>query len=101
MIKNSDDIVYNSLKNKIGFDRAKNHLQWVGKNNPGKQLHHLFGSYSQSLKTSDYAVVPVTAEEHQKAEKDKSGFAIEKLPVLFNILVNRIKFLESQLKGKK
>ena len=61
------------------------------------QQHHLLGSYSQKLKTSDYCSVPVTPEEHQEAEKDKSGFAIKKLPLLIEVLTKYILHLEKVL----
>jgi hypothetical protein len=96
MVKNSDDIIYIALKNKVGFDRSKKFKDWFHKEFPGMQQHHLFGSYSQSLKTSDYCSVPVTAEQHEKAEKDKSGFAIANLALQFQVLIKYIKHLEGK-----
>lgn len=96
MISSPNDIIYNKIKNVIGFDRSKKHLKWIGSKNPGKVIHHLFGSYSQSLKTSDYAVVPLTPEEHEIAEKDKSNFAVQHLHLLIKNLIERIKELESK-----
>lgn len=91
MIKTETDIIYNRLKNKVGFDKSKKHLDFIRKFGVP---HHLFGSYSQSLKTSDYCTIPVTPEEHEYAEKHKSEFAIEKLDVLIQYLIKRIKELE-------
>ncbi len=91
MIKTENDIIYNRLKNNIGFDKSKKHLAFI------RQFgvpHHLFGSYSQSLKTSDYCTIPVTPEEHERAEKNKSDFAIENLHTLIHFLILRIKELE-------
>jgi len=93
MIKTVQDEVYNRLKTNIGFDKSKKHLKWVGSKNPGKVLHHLTGSYT-GIKTSDYSVIPLTPEEHEKAERDKSNFAIENLHILIKILIERIKELE-------
>lgn len=91
MIKSDSDIIYNRLKNNVGFDKSKKHLDFIRKFGTP---HHLFGSYSQSLKTSDYCTIPVTAEEHEYAEKHKSEFAIDNLHVLIKYLIMRIKELE-------
>jgi len=91
MIKTETDIIYNKLKNNVGFDRSKKHLTFI------RQFgtpHHLFGSYSQSLKTSDYCTIPVTPEQHEIAEKNKSEFAIDNLYLLIYYLILRIKELE-------
>lgn len=98
MIKSSEDIIYNSLKNKAGFHRSKKFKDWFHKEFPYMQQHHLFGSYSQKLKTSDYCSVPVTPAEHEEAEKDKSGFAIKNLPLMIEVLIKYIKYLEGVAK---
>ena len=90
MIKTCEDIIYNNLKTNIGFDKSESHLDFVRQFG---EPHHLFGSYT-GMKTSDYAVIPVTREQHIEAEKDKSGFAIANLHKLFGILIKRIKSLE-------
>lgn len=90
MIKTEDDILYNRIKNSIGFDRSQKHLKFIRQYGTP---HHLFGSYSQSLKTSDYGTIPVTAEEHEYAEKHKSEFAVENLHILIKFLIRRIKEL--------
>ena len=91
MIRTETDIIYNRLKNNVGFDKSEKHLAFIRRFGTP---HHLFGSYSQSLKTSDYCTIPVTAEEHEIAEKNKSEFAVEKLHVLIQCLIKRIKELE-------
>lgn len=93
MIKTENDILYNRLKNTAGFERSKSHLDFI------RQFgipHHLLGSYSQSLKTSDYWTIPVTPEQHEEAEKHKSEFAIDNIGVLIHFLILRIKHLESK-----
>ena len=91
MIKTETDIIYNKLKNNVGFDRSKKHLTFIRRFGTP---HHLFGSYSQSLKTSDYCTIPVTPEQHEIAEKNKSEFAIDNLYLLIYYLILRIKELE-------
>ena len=101
MIKTDGDILYNRLKNTVGFDKSKKHLAFVGGKYPGKVLHHLFGSF-MGKKTSDYAVIPLTIEEHERAEADKSNYAIEHLHTLIKILIERVKELEqTTMKGNK
>ena len=93
MLKSENDILYNQIKNVVGFDKSRKHLSWLGNKNPGKVLHHLFGSYT-GKKTTDYATIALTIEEHEQAERDKSNFAIEHLHVLIKNLIDRIKELE-------
>lgn len=97
MIKTTEDIIYNRLKDRVGFDKSNSHLTFI------RQYgipHHLFGSYSQSLKTSDYCTIPVTPEQHDFAEKNKSQFAIDNLHILIHYLIKRIKELEHKCSGK-
>jgi len=97
MIKTGNDILYNQLKNKVGFYRSPKFVRWFHEKYPGYEMHHCFGSVSQSLKTSDYCCVPVPPNHAEsKAEKDKSNFAIEHLPDLINVLQNYIIHLESK-----
>lgn len=91
MIKTTEDIIYNRLKSRVGFDRSNKHLQWVRQFG---EPHHLFGSYS-GRKTSDYCTIAVTREEHERAEKHKSEFAIENLHILIQYLQKRIRELEN------
>ena len=96
MIKTNNDILYNRLKNVVGFDKSPDHIKWLKDKFPMLEHHHLFGSYSQSKKTSDYCRIPVGREQHERAEKDKSNFAIDHLHILIKILIERIKYLESK-----
>jgi hypothetical protein len=96
VIKSTKDQIYNRLKNNVGFHRSKKFKDWFHQKYPGKQMHHVFGSVSQSLKTSDYCSVPVSHEEHERAEKNKSDFAIDNLPVVFNVLQDYIRDLEAK-----
>ena len=91
MIATVEDQIYNNLKNKIGFDKSEDHLNFVRQFG---EPHHLFGSIG--IKTSDYGAIPVTRKEHLEAEKDKSGFAIKNLYKLIEMLIRRIKYLENK-----
>ena len=93
MIQTRDDEIYNNLKTSIGFHRSGDHLNFV---RHFGEPHHLFGSYT-GIKTSDYAAIPVTREDHLEAEKDKSGFAIRNLHKLFSILIKRVEQLEAEV----
>ena len=97
MIQTRDDEIYNNLKTSIGFDRSASHLDFI------RQFgtpHHVFGSYT-GIKTSDYATIPVTPEEHKDADEHRSEFAIANLHKLFGILIHRIKQLEGIIKCKQ
>jgi len=96
MIKTDNDILYNRIKNVVGFYRSDKFKKWFHEQFPGLQQHHCFGSFSQSIKTSDYCSIPVNEEMHKEAEKDKSNFAIEHLPNLINILQMYIHYLENK-----
>lgn len=96
MIKTNNDIIYNSLKNNAGFIRDKEFKKWFHEQYPGMIMHHLFGSYSQSLKTSDMFSIPVTAEEHEIAEKNKSDYAIDHLSVLLKVIQDYVCFLKNK-----
>lgn len=87
----NSDVLYNSIKSTIGFHRSKKHLKWLRELG---EPHHLFGSYT-GIKTSDYAAIPLTREQHNEAEKDKSHFAITHLHILIKILIRRIIELEN------
>ena len=95
MIQTRDDEIYNNLKTNIGFDRSKEHLDFIRELG---EPHHLFGSYT-GIKTSDYAVIPLSRGEHKEAEKHKSEFAIANLHKLFGILIHRIKQQEGIIKS--
>jgi len=93
MIKNKEDEIYNRIKDNIGFEKSKKFKKWFHAEYPGKQQHHGCGSYT-GIKTSDYFSIPVTAEEHAQAEKDKSKFCIDNIHVFILVMKNYIKFLE-------
>ena len=98
MIKTIEDRIFNACKTGVGFCRSKKFKDWFHKEYPGMQMHHLFGSYT-AIKTSDYCSVPVTAQEHEYAEKHKSEFAIDRLPLLFQVITKYILYLEEKLKN--
>lgn len=96
MIKTENDILYNKIKNSIGFYRSKKFKDWFHKEYPGMEMHHCFGSVSQRLKTSDYCSVPVYPAIHKIAEKNKSDFAIEHLNAMILIMIKYIIYLENK-----
>ncbi len=95
MIKTTEDEIYNRIKNNVGFDKSKKFKDWLNKNYPGKEIHHLAGSYT-GIKTCDYFSIPLTAEEHLKAEKNKSEFCIDNLHLYLRIVFKYIKHLEEK-----
>jgi hypothetical protein len=97
MIKSENDILYNRLKNNVGFFRSTKFKKWFHDKYIGCEMHHCFGSVSQNLKTSDYCSIPVVPNHAEsRAEKDKSNFAIEHLPDLINVLQCYIIYLENK-----
>ena len=96
MIKTDNDILYNKIKNTVGFHRSKKFKDWFHKQYPDSEMHHVFGSTSQSLKTSDYCSVPVHPELHKEAEKNKSEFAIEYLNAMILVMIKYIIYLENK-----
>ena len=96
MIKDETDILYHRIKTAVGFERSKKFKKWFHEQYPGEEMHHCFGSYSQSIKTSDYCSIPLTRRLHESAEKHKSEFAIDHLPLMISIMVKYIKYLESK-----
>lgn len=96
MIKTTEDIIFNACKNKVGFFRSQKFKDWFHKEYPGMEMHHLFGSYT-AIKTTDFCSVPVPKNHsNSKAETDKSQFAIDSLPLLLEVMIAYILFLESE-----
>ncbi len=96
MIKTTEDIIYNNLKTNVGFHRSKKFKKWFHKEYPGMIMHHVFGSYSQRLKTSDYCSIPLTVGDHEIAERDKSTIAIEGLGLMLKVMQKYIIYLEKK-----
>ena len=86
-------ILYNNLKDSVGFHRSKKFKDWFRKEYPNSEIHHLLGSYT-SIKTSDYCSVPVSRDEHQFAEENKSDFAIDNLGLMLRVMIKYIRYLE-------
>ena len=95
----NNDILYNACRNIIGFTRSKRFKVWFHKEYPpedGWVMHHVFGSFSQSLKTSDYFSVPLTPKQHDEAEKDKSNYAIKVFPLMLKVIEKYINYTEEK-----
>ena len=95
MIETTEDRIFNACKTGVGFCRSKKFKDWFHKEYPNMQMHHIFGSYT-AIKTSDYCSIPVTVEQHEVAERDKSGFAIDNLHVMIQTMVKYIVYLEKK-----
>ena len=101
MIATDLDILYNACKHRVGFFRSQRFVDWFHQEYPDKELHHAFGSYSQTLKTTDYCSVPLDRVRHEQAEKDKSGQAIENYPLMLETMIAYIRHLEQQIERKE
>ena len=95
MIKTENDRIYNRIRNNLGFYKSPKFNKWLHKTYPGLEQHHGCGSIG-SIKTSDYFSVPLTREEHIKAEKDKSNFCIDNIQKFINIMQEYIIYLEGE-----
>ena len=92
-LKKAESILFNNLKNNIKPYKSKRFLYYMAVRNPGKEIHHLLGSYS-SLKGTDFLTIPVTRAEHQLAEKNKSEIGIANLSEAINFLLDYMVTLE-------
>lgn len=62
------------------------------------EQHHAFGSYT-SIKTSDYCSIPVPFNHaNSDAEKNKSQFAIDNLPLMLQVMIKYTIHLETKIK---
>ena len=88
--------LYIACKDKVGFYRSDRFKEWFHHTYPKKEMHHAYGSYSQSLKTSDYCSIPVTHKQHEEAEESKSQFAIDNQPLMLQVMIGYIIYLEQR-----
>ena len=99
-ITHKDHIDYNyqlflKIKNKIGFLKSTQYMDWFHDKYNNKQPHHVFSSIG-NLKTTDYCCVPVTLIEHRNIENiGEAQWAIDNLDLLFNTMIDYIRYLES------
>lgn len=87
--------LYGRFKHNIKPAKSGKYLEWVRENNPGKEIHHLIGSVGP-LKLTDYLVVAVTRDEHNRAEAFKILYFFENLHIAINNLINYVKHLEEK-----
>lgn len=85
------EILFKQLRN-LKPRHSKHYLKWLKVKFPGMELHHLLGSMG-SLKLNDFLVVPVTREEHLKAERNKIQFFEDNLAKCLNLI---FEYLEEQ-----
>ncbi len=84
--------LYHRLRN-IPVYKSKKFLKWVKDKYPTLETHHLLGSMT-GVKLCDYLVKPVTREEHELAECNKSEFAVDNLHTSLKILFEYISEIE-------
>jgi len=85
--------IYKRLRNIPSFKSAK-FLKWFKAKYPDREAHHIIGSMT-GIKLNDYLLLPVTREEHYKAEAYKTDYAIDNLHISLKILFEYIKELEN------
>lgn len=86
------EVLYKQFRELPVF-KSKDYIKWLHNQYPNKELHHLTGSMT-GIKLHDCFIVPLTREQHIKAETDKIGF-------FNNHLHEAIKNLITYLKQKK
>jgi hypothetical protein len=77
--------------------RSRAVMMWFHQRYPGMDPHHVFGSLG-SLKSSDYAIIPVDRPQHNLHQDDR-GWLIDQLPLVFRVMFDYIAYLESRLEG--
>lgn len=88
--------LYGRIKHNIKPMRSNKYLTWLRKKNHDKEIHHLIGSQG-SLKLSDYLIVAITREEHQRAEAFKILYFFDNLHIAINNLIDYVRELEMNI----
>ena len=96
MPKSDIELLYDRLRHSIKPWHNKPFHGWVKFKNQDKDLHHLIGSMG-ALKLTDSLLMPLTREEHIKAEKDRHSYFMEGLPVAINLLQDYIIMLQGNI----
>ena len=85
LIRFRDDLA----KTGLGWVRDKDYLKWVRTVSGGKDPHHVLGSVSKRLKSTDYIVVPLSRGlEHDHADSHREEMLEIYLPVAFRLLIS-------------
>ena len=79
--------------------RSARCLEYFRSRYPGMDPHHVFGSLG-SLKSSDYAIVPVDRVTHSLHQDDR-GWLIDQLPLVLRFMMDYISHLESLLEKRR
>jgi hypothetical protein len=90
-----DKQLFGRFKHNIIPAKSNKFLKWMREQNPNKELHHLLGSQGK-LKLTDYLIVAVTREQHQKAEAFKILYFFENIHTAINNLIKYVRFLEGK-----
>lgn len=97
MITNLEKAVYASLKNNLKFYKSARYRKRFKEKYPDPiHGHHPFGSFV-GKKTSDYTMIPLTREQHERAHKEMDKVAMENLHVMINLMQEYIYELEQEL----
>ena len=80
--------LYGRIKHNAPILKSNKYIAWLKTqpNNAGKDPHHLIGSQG-ALKLTDYLIVMVTREEHERAERAKIAFFFDNLHIAINNLI--------------
>lgn len=89
-----NETLYKQLRN-LPSRKSPKFMEWVKRKHPDKQRHHLLGSMT-GIKLNDLLLLPVTHEQHEKAERNKIDFCIDNLPQSLNLLFEYISYLEEK-----
>jgi hypothetical protein len=87
---------HQKFRNEISFERAPEYHEYLHDLSPKMVLHHLLGSASKRLKYTDYLVVPLTIEDHEKAHKNTALFFMLNLPTAIKLLIGYVQYLENK-----
>ena len=78
---------FTRYRNVAGFQKSARFLEWAKHKYPGKDLHHIFGSFL-GKKMTDYLVVPLEHRFHLQAVTGNEGkFFLTFLPDAVSILL--------------
>lgn len=89
------EILFKQLRNLPPRHSAR-FIKWLKGKYPNHECHHLLGSMG-SLKLNDFLAVPVTREEHIKADANRIDFLSDNLAESLNLIFEYIEFIENKL----
>ncbi len=72
----------------VHYGKNPKYKAWIKNKFPGKDPHHIFGSY-MSRKTTDLCIVPVDPIEHRLKQNDLD-WCYSQIPQMFDLLLQFI-----------